>query len=109
MIAEKYDWPRSCLGQVMFMRTLRSVGRLFTITNGFEAGFVIYAMGLGAALRGQSYLHHYSGGFGWALYGACLLAVMLAGAAIVDGVKSTNPAMRTHLRLRRVVRRARGR
>lgn len=92
----------------MGMYAFRRVGRLFRITNGFEAGCVIYALALGAALRGEAYLQHYPGGFGWALYTACLLAVLLAGAAIVDGVKVVSPAPRKPSRLQALVRRARG-
>jgi hypothetical protein len=93
----------------MSMQSLRRVGRLFRITNGFEAGCVIYALALGAAMRGQLYLQDYPGGFGWALYAACLLAVLLAGAAMVDGVRAIPPQPRTQSRLQRLARRARGR
>jgi hypothetical protein len=74
----------------MLTRTLRRVGRLFRITNGFEAGCVIYALALGAAMRGQAYLEQFPGGFGEALYAACLLAALIGGAAIVDGVRAVN-------------------
>lgn len=73
------------------MTMLRRTGRLFKITNGFEAGCVIYALGLGAALRGQAYFEMYSGAFGWWLYAACLLAVLIGGAAIIDGVRAASP------------------
>jgi hypothetical protein len=44
------------------MRMLARIGRLFKITNGFEAGVIIYALALGAALRGEAYLKAYPGG-----------------------------------------------
>lgn len=72
----------------MLLRFLSSFGRLFVITNGFEAGFLIYALSLGAAMRGQAYVATMPGGLGWLLYGCCMLAALMAGAAIVDGVKA---------------------
>ncbi len=91
------------------MHRLHRIGRLFRVTNGFEAGAIIYALALGAAMRGNEYLHLYPGGFGWALYAACLLAVLMAGAAIVDGVRAANPELAAERRLARVTRAARGR
>nr|WP_293776809.1 hypothetical protein [Sphingosinicella sp.] len=90
------------------MRILHRIGRLFKITNGFEAGVIIYALALGAALRGEAYLKAYPGGFGWALFAACLLAVLMAGAALVDGVRAANPELAAERRLLRVTRAARG-
>ncbi len=90
------------------MRMLARIGRLFRITNGFEAGVIIYALALGAAMRGEAYLETYPGAFGWALFGACLLAVLMAGAALVDGVRAANPELAAERRLLRVTRGARG-
>ncbi|WP_336296991.1 hypothetical protein [Sphingosinicella microcystinivorans] len=90
------------------MRMLRRIGRLFRITNGFEAGVIVYALGLGAAMRGNAYLEAYPGAFGWALYAACLLAVLMAGAALVDGVHAASPELAAERRLLRVTRAARG-
>nr|WP_243451713.1 hypothetical protein [Sphingosinicella soli] len=87
---------------------LHRVGRFFRITNGFEAGVIIYALALGAAMRGEAYLKTYPGGLGWALFAACLLAVLMAGAALVDGVRAANLELAVERRLRRVTRSARG-
>lgn len=91
------------------MRGLSRVGRLFRITNGFEAGFVIYALALGAAMRGEAYRMLYPGAFGWALYAAALLAVLMAGAAIIDGVAAVRKQENRPERFLRVVLSARGR
>ena len=62
----------------------RKVSRLFVIKTRFEAFLIIYALALGATSRGAHYLTDYPGFAGKALFGACLVAVLLAGAKILD-------------------------
>ena len=80
---------------------------LFVLKNGFEAGVVIYALGLGGALRGFAYLQEYPGTGGWLLFAACLSTVLIAGASIVDGVKAWRARRPAGMRRERVVARAR--
>lgn len=65
---------------------LRIIKRPFTIRTRFEALFIIYALALGAAERGKEYLYQFHGKLGWVLFGACLLAVLMAGAKIFDAI-----------------------
>ena len=67
---------------------LRKIGRLFIIKNRFEAFVIIYALALGATTRGIAYLEKYPPYWGEALFLAACTAVMLAGAAILDGLKA---------------------
>ena len=82
------------------------IGRLFVLKTGFEAGLVIYALALGAALRGLEYLDQYPGPFGWSLMAACLVTVLIAGASIVDGIKAWRARQPEQRMLARVVSRA---
>lgn len=66
---------------------LTKIKRLFIIKTPFEAGVVIYALGLGAAERGLHYLDQFPGFGGKMLFAACLGTVMIAGAKIVDCVR----------------------
>ncbi len=63
---------------------LRRIGRLFVVKTRFEAYAIIYALGLGAAERGQVYLRTYPGMGGKLLFLACTGAVFMAGAKILD-------------------------
>jgi hypothetical protein len=63
---------------------LRKVSRLFVIKTRVEAFLIIYALALGATSRGAHYLTEYPGWGGKALFLACLVAVLLAGAKILD-------------------------
>ena len=63
---------------------LRKVSRLFVIKTRVEAFLIIYALALGATSRGAHYLTDYPGWGGKALFLACLAAVLLAGAKILD-------------------------
>ena len=63
---------------------LRKIARLFTIKTRMEAFLIIYALALGAATRGTSYLDQYPGWGGYLLFLACTGAVFLAGAKILD-------------------------
>ncbi len=68
---------------------LHRLSRLFVIKNKFEAFAVIYGISLGAVERGKGYLVQYPGFGGKLLFGACCLAVFMAGAKILDGVRLT--------------------
>lgn len=63
---------------------LRKLGRLFVIKTRFEAYLIIYALSLGATSRGAQYLVEYPGIAGQLLFLACTVAVLLAGAKILD-------------------------
>ncbi len=75
-------WPGNCTNTFM----LRLIKRPFIIRTRFEALFIIYALALGAAERGKEYVHQYPGRIGWIIFGACLLAVLMAGAKIFDAI-----------------------
>lgn len=68
---------------------LYRLSRLFVIKNKFEAFAIIYGIALGAVERGQHYLAQYPGFGGKLLFAACCLAVFMAGAKILDGVRAT--------------------
>jgi hypothetical protein len=68
---------------------LRQIGRLFVIKTRLDACFVVYALALGAVMRGQLYLQTYPGFGGVLLFLACLGAVVMAGAKLLE---STPPA-----------------
>jgi hypothetical protein len=94
---------------------LYKLSRLFVIKNKFEACAIIYAMALGAAERGKGYLTQYPGFAGKMLFCACFIAVLMAGAKILDGVRLTKKAKADslkslgHIRLRRDTMRRRPR
>lgn len=67
---------------------LRIIKRPFVIKTRFEALFIIYALALGGAERGKAYLTQFPGKIGWIMFGACLLAVLMAGAKIFDAVRT---------------------
>jgi hypothetical protein len=74
---------------------LYKLSRLFVIKNKFEAFAIIYGIAIGAMERGKIYLVQYPGFGGKLLFGACCLAVFMAGAKILDGVRLTpKPAKR---------------
>ena len=66
---------------------LRKLGRLFIIKNRFEAFAVIYALALGGTERGAHYLTQYPGWQGKMLFVAASLAVLMAGAKILDAMR----------------------
>jgi hypothetical protein len=66
------------------------IARLFIIKNRFEAGAVIYALALGAIERGMHYQQVYPGFPGWLLTSACLCAVFMAGARLLESVRPDN-------------------
>ena len=63
---------------------LRKIGRLFVIKTRWEAFLIIYAIALGAVERGSVYLRQYPGWGGKMLFLACMGAVFMAGAKILD-------------------------
>lgn len=63
---------------------LRKVSRLFVIKTRLEAFLIIYALALGATERGSVYLTQFPGLGGKLLFGACMIAVLMAGAKILD-------------------------
>jgi len=63
---------------------IRKLARLFTVKTRVEASLIIYALALGAVSRGMDYLEQDPGWRGWLLFAACLGAVVLAGAKMLD-------------------------
>ena len=93
---------------------LRKLGRLFVIKTRFEAWAITYAIALGAVERGRHYLETYPGFGGWLLACACTGVVFIAGAKLLDSVKSAEPALaavpyRTPVRRRSIIDRNRPR
>ena len=72
---------------------LHKIGRLFTIKTRLEAWLVIYAIALGAVERGQHYLLLYPGWLGATLAVLCTGVVFLAGAKLLDSVRTAKPAL----------------
>ena len=66
---------------------MHRVARLFTIKTKFEAFLVIYGLGTGAVERGVHYLQQYPGIGGKLLFAVCPVAVLMAGARILDSVE----------------------
>jgi hypothetical protein len=69
------------------IKAVRSSARLFTIKTRIEACMIIYALALGAVMRGSNYLQNYHGVGGVLLFGACLATVLIAGAKLLDGTR----------------------
>ena len=63
---------------------LRKVGSLFVIKHPIEAYLIIYALALGAVERGSAYIEQFPGFGGKLLFLACMGAVFMAGAKILD-------------------------
>lgn len=68
---------------------LRRIARTFTIKTRLEACCVIYALALGAVMRGAAWLEAWPGAAGLLLFAACLAAVVMAGAKLLE---ATRPA-----------------
>lgn len=68
------------------------IKRPFIIKTKIEASFIIYALALGAAERGKDYIERFPGNFGWILFLACMLAVLMGGAKIFDAIALSNAA-----------------
>ena len=73
------------------MAALAKIGRLFTIKTRLEAYLVTYAIAVGAVERGVHYMQNYPGNGGVILAAACLGVPFIAGAKLLDSVK-TEPA-----------------
>ena len=63
------------------------ISRLFVIKTPVEAYMIIYALALGAVERGNIYLLKFPGTGGKLLFLACMGAVFMAGAKILDCIK----------------------
>jgi hypothetical protein len=81
-----------CGVDTLTMAMLKKIGRLFTIKTRVEAWLVIYAIALGAVERGRHYLETYPGFGGWLLAVACTGVVFIAGAKLLDSVKTPQVA-----------------
>lgn len=80
---------------------VRKLLRLFTIKNRFEAYAIIYGIGVAAISRGYGLLDQYPGWIGWFMFAACIGAVFMAGAKILDAT----PPRRKGRERRRIERR----
>ncbi len=67
---------------------LHRIGRLFVIKTRLDAYLIIYALALGAVLRGMLYLQTYPGFGGALLFAACLGAVFMAGAKLLETTRA---------------------
>ena len=70
------------------MTMFRKIGRLFVIKTRLEAYLVTYAIAVGAIERGVHYMQSYPGNAGIILAGACLGVPFIAGAKLLDSVRS---------------------
>lgn len=70
------------------MPMLKKLARLFVIKTRFEALAVTYAIAVGAVARGEHYVQQYPGWGGLLLFACCLALPLIAGAKLVDSVKS---------------------
>jgi hypothetical protein len=68
------------------------IKRPFIIKTKIEASFIVYALALGAAERGKDYLDRFPGNFGWVMFSACMLAVLMGGAKIFDAISLAKAA-----------------
>ncbi len=75
---------------------VKKIGRLFVIKSRLDAMLVIYALALGAVSRGRDYLDQYPGMGGWMLFCACLVAVFMAGAKIMEATRPEARLKRRH-------------
>lgn len=63
---------------------LNRIARLFVIKTRVDACAIIYALALGAVMRGSAYLQTYPGVGGALLFAACLGSVFMAGAKLLE-------------------------
>jgi hypothetical protein len=73
---------------------LRKFASLFILKTRFEAMAVIYALALGAIDRGLHYLDRYPGLPGYLLLAACTVAVVMAGARLMELTRRDNGCRR---------------
>jgi hypothetical protein len=83
---------------------LRRIARLFTIKTRLEACAVIYALALGSVMRGAAWLETWPGAAGLLLFAACLAAVVMAGARLLEVTRPTAAAAAQPRRVRVRVR-----
>ena len=70
------------------MAMLSKIGRMFVIKTRLEAYLVTYAIAVGAIERGIHYLQLYPGNAGLMLAAACLGVPFIAGAKLLDSVRT---------------------
>lgn len=66
------------------------ISRLFVIKTKFEAFLIIYGLATGAVERGVHYLDRFPGMGGWMLFALCPIAVVMAGAKILDSLDAAS-------------------
>ncbi|MEP7349531.1 MAG: hypothetical protein ABI668_06210 [Sphingorhabdus sp.] len=66
---------------------MKKLKRLFQIKTKFEVFLVTYALGMGAVMRGQEYMHQYPGNIGKVFFVLCTGAVFLASAKMLEAVE----------------------
>ena len=66
---------------------MKKLKRLFQIKTKFEVFLITYALGLGAAMRGQEYMHQYPGNIGKVFFVLCTGAVFLASAKMLEAIE----------------------
>lgn len=81
------------------MWMLHRLGRLFVIKTRFEAYAITYAIAVGAVERGRHYLDVFPGTFGLIMALACTGVVFLAGAKLLDSVRSVPVPARIAVRV----------
>ena len=65
---------------------MKKLKRLFQIKTKFEVFLITYALGLGAVMRGQEYMHQYPGNIGKVFFVLCTGTVFLASAKMLEAV-----------------------
>ena len=66
---------------------MKKLKRLFQIKTKFQVFLITYALGLGAVMRGQDYMHQYPGNIGKVFFILCTGAVFLASAKMLEAVE----------------------
>ena len=84
-MADFRGWRGSCSVPAM-----KKIARLFIIKNRLEACAVIYALAVGAIERGMHYLAVFPGFAGWLLMSVCPIAVVMAGARLLEFTRKDN-------------------
>jgi hypothetical protein len=79
---------------------LRRIARLFTIKTRLEACAVIYALALGSVMRGAAWLEAWPGAAGVLLFAACLAAVVMAGARLLEVTRPASAPKPRRVRVR---------
>lgn len=66
---------------------MKKFARLFQIKTKSEVFLITYALGLGAVMRGQDYMHKYPGNIGKMFFILCTGAVFVAAAKMLEAVE----------------------